>query len=302
MTLASGQTWYGMIVTKDATGALAAAAAGPVGTLYVNGVANAATVTIDGENPYSWAVTLPALTAGVSVSMYVTATIGAIETASVVAEDVIDNPVTVTTNNDKTGYELATGAVNANALASDAAAEIADAVWDESLTGHLNSGSSGKALSDSGAAGDPWAAPVRTLTMSAASIAAMVAGSSITVLRGDTWSISLTSLGNISARSKLWFTLKRNFHEEDSGAVVQIEETLGLARLNGADGTASHGALSVTDETSGALTITLKPAATSQLQPASLRYDIQMLTTTGAVQTLTEGTLIILADVTKAIA
>ena len=284
MTLASGQVWYGMIVTKDATGALAVAAAGPVGTLYVNGVANAATVTIDGANPYSWAVTLPALTAGASVSMYITATIGAIATASVVAEDVIDNPVTVET------------------LATDAAAEIADAVWDEPLTGHLNSGSSGKALSDSGAAGDPWAAPVRTLTMSAASIAAMVAGSSITVLRGDTWSISLTSLGNISARSKLWFTLKRNFHEEDSGAVVQIEESVGLVRLNGVAGTASEGALLVTDETTGALTITLKPAATSQLQPASLRYDIQMLTDAGAVQTLTEGTLIILADVTRVIA
>lgn len=36
------------------------------------------------------------------------------------------------------------------------AASIADAVWDESLTGHLSAGSAGKALYDSGNVADPW--------------------------------------------------------------------------------------------------------------------------------------------------
>lgn len=36
------------------------------------------------------------------------------------------------------------------------AASIADAVWDESLSGHATSGSAGAALSAAGAAGDPW--------------------------------------------------------------------------------------------------------------------------------------------------
>lgn len=50
--------------------------------------------------------------------------------------------VTVTTNNDKTGYRLSATGV--------------DDVWDEALSGHTTAGTSGKALSDAGAAGDPW--------------------------------------------------------------------------------------------------------------------------------------------------
>lgn len=90
MTVKSAQEWSGVVVCKDATGALATPSVGPVGALYVNGTANGATVTITGSNPYKWTVTLPALTAGDCVSMYVTATIATIATAAVVAEDVGD--------------------------------------------------------------------------------------------------------------------------------------------------------------------------------------------------------------------
>ena len=88
--LKSGQSLSGLIVTKDATGALATPSVGPAGTVYVNGVANAATVTVTGSNPYKWAVTLPTLTAGDTVSVYVTATISSVATAAVVFEDVAD--------------------------------------------------------------------------------------------------------------------------------------------------------------------------------------------------------------------
>ena len=53
----SGQAWAGSFVTLDATGALAAGT--PSGVLYVDGVANGATVTITGSNPYKFSVTLP---------------------------------------------------------------------------------------------------------------------------------------------------------------------------------------------------------------------------------------------------
>jgi hypothetical protein len=86
----SGQVWAGLITCTDHTGALIAPTVGPVGALYVNGVANGAAVTITGSNPYKWSVTLPALTAGDCVEMYLTATIGGIATASVVATDVSD--------------------------------------------------------------------------------------------------------------------------------------------------------------------------------------------------------------------
>lgn len=62
MTVKSGQALSGLIVTKDSTGALATPSVGPAGTVFVNGVVNAATVTITGSNPYKWAVTLPTKT------------------------------------------------------------------------------------------------------------------------------------------------------------------------------------------------------------------------------------------------
>ncbi len=89
-TVKSGQTWSGLIVCKDSTGALATPSVGPAGVLYVDGTANGASVTISGSNPYKWTCVLPTLTAGQCVSMYVTATIATIATASVVAEDVAD--------------------------------------------------------------------------------------------------------------------------------------------------------------------------------------------------------------------
>lgn len=42
------------------------------------------------------------------------------------------------------------------ALNDPTAASIADAVWDETLSGHLGAGSTGEALNAAGAAGDPW--------------------------------------------------------------------------------------------------------------------------------------------------
>jgi hypothetical protein len=50
--------------------------------------------------------------------------------------------VTVTTNSDKTGYGLSATAV--------------DDIWDEPTAGHATAGTTGKALTDAGAGGDPW--------------------------------------------------------------------------------------------------------------------------------------------------
>lgn len=40
------------------------------------------------------------------------------------------------------------------------AAQIADAVWDEAITGHLTAGTTGAALNAAGSAGDPWSTPL----------------------------------------------------------------------------------------------------------------------------------------------
>lgn len=51
---------------------------------------------------------------------------------------------------------LAANVITAASMAADASAEIADAVWDEAIAGHLSAGSTGEALNAAGAAGDPW--------------------------------------------------------------------------------------------------------------------------------------------------
>lgn len=55
-----------------------------------------------------------------------------------------------------------TGALSARVLASDAVGEIADGVWDEATSGHTTAGTTGKALIDSGAAGNPWSTDLST--------------------------------------------------------------------------------------------------------------------------------------------
>lgn len=108
----SAQAWAGLFVTRDGNGALSAATTGPVGALYKNGTSDAASVTITGSNPYKWSVTLPSLTAGDSVSMYITATVAGVATASVVAEAIGDTSRV---------SDLPTAAANATELLDQAA-------------------------------------------------------------------------------------------------------------------------------------------------------------------------------------
>ena len=149
--LNSAQVWRGIVVTRDATGALAAAAAGPAGALYVNGAVNGAAVAIAGANPYSWTVTLPALAAQDCVSMYITATVGGVATASVVTEDSIDTAWSSATRT-LTSFgtlvaDVATAVWAAGARTLTAfgtlVADMADAVWDELRAAHAIVGSYG---------------------------------------------------------------------------------------------------------------------------------------------------------------
>ena len=138
-----------------------------------------------------------------------------------------------------------------------------------------------------------WAYATRTLTMSPQEIADAVAGSSITQYRGTTWTIALTGLGDLSAHSKLWFTVKDSLDDADTDALLQVEKTDGLKYLNGAAypvGSKTDGAIAIDDASAGNITITVKPAATAQVARASKKYwDVKMLTTGGLVSVLAEG-------------
>lgn len=151
---------------------------------------------------------------------------------------------------------------------------------------------------------DVWSAASRTLTQSAASLATISAGTTLTMQRGDTLSIALTGLGNISTRSKLWFSVKETTSDDDSEAQLVIEETDGLVYVAGAAPTASQtGSITVTNATTGAATIGVSAAASASLALISKgKWDVQMLTSAGSVQTMAYGTAIVTKDVTRAVA
>lgn len=146
-----------------------------------------------------------------------------------------------------------------------------------------------------------WAYAIRTLTSSAAEVAAALTGSAITILRGDTLTVSWSGLGDLSARTKLWVTGKADRNHPDSAALFQVIEDSGLAIIaGGTEATAANASVVVTDEDEGDVTLTIKGVETSKLgELASGAWDLQILTTAGP-QTIIEGTLEVTLDVTRA--
>jgi hypothetical protein len=332
MSVKSGQAMTVLFSTANAmTGAAADAAGVPVGTLYINGVANDAVVTVTAvaTGLYKAAVTLPALSAGDVASLRVAATVSGIAGEGVVWQETADTRRTSDLNDlAAAGAQAAAAAALAaygaategdvTGLAIPTAGQIADAVWDETLAGHATTGSAGAGLAAAGAAGDPWAttlpgayasnqagalfawmkAQLEATIITAAQLQA--AAGSVTIHRGDTWTATMTGLGDLSGRTKLWFTVKAREWEADSEALVQIEETGGLLRL------ANHapvgtGSLTVTNAATGSITLALSAAATALLMPGvGYIYDVQMLT--GAtVRTVGVGAVTVTADTTRAV-
>ena len=149
-----------------------------------------------------------------------------------------------------------------------------------------------------------WSYAERTLTTSAVGVVTPTGGN-ISIVRGDSWSADITSLGDISTRTKLWFTVKHQRSDLDSASTIQIEETAGLIYLNSADASAraANGSITVTDEVAGDVTIALDEVETALLQQrAGLPYDIQMLDAAGDVTTLALAGATITDDVTRAVA
>lgn len=101
---------------------------------------------------------LPAALVGGRMDSSVGAMAADVVTAAAIATGAIDADAIAA--DAITAAKIATGAIDADALAADAGAEIADAVWDEAIAGHLGAGSTGAALNAAGSAGDPWSTPL----------------------------------------------------------------------------------------------------------------------------------------------
>lgn len=143
----------------------------------------------------------------------------------------------------------------------------------------------------------------RTLTMAMIAIlSSMIEGTSITITRGDTYSIPLVGLGNLAGRTGLWFTVKAHpGSTTDADAKIQVTEAVGLVRLNGASAQAGGASITVNDEAEGDITIHLTAATTAQLgAPASWRWDVQVAQPGPGVWTPRAGAFLVDADVTRA--
>jgi hypothetical protein len=149
-----------------------------------------------------------------------------------------------------------------------------------------------------------WANATRTLTTPAAQLAAGLDGTTLTILRGDTLTVAFTGLGDISTRTKLWFTAKESAGAKaDAKAAIQVEETEGLLYIAEAAATdATKATITVTDEAAGNLTLTVDADQIATLYLfRDGRYDVQVLKADGSVQTLTSGVCHVTADVTRAV-
>jgi hypothetical protein len=154
---------------------------------------------------------------------------------------------------------------------------------------------------------DAIKAKTDALDNSAVTFVTAVNGTTITVLRGDTLSASLTDLGALTDYVSIDFTVKENYSKTDDEATIRIRKNAsgvsdGLLRLNGAAALSSAlGSIAIDDLATGDITITLDETATDDLSTRIYVYDIQMITAT-EVKTLTYGKLIVTADVTRLVA
>lgn len=153
----------------------------------------------------------------------------------------------------------------------------------------------------------------RTLTQSMVAIlSSMIQGNKITVTRGDTCTIPIIGLGDLSGRDGLWFTVKMHpAHESDEQAKIQVTEDDGLLRLNGEAATAGDAAITVDDEVNGDITITLSAATMAALNTSgtfpsrtavkswSWRWDVQVRQPGPGVWTPRSGAFVVEEDVTR---
>lgn len=166
---------------------------------------------------------------------------------------------------------LATAASVA-ALNDPTAAAIADAVWDEALAGHVDAGSTGKALNDVGGGEAVTAANIQAWITAAltgtsnVTVVSVVSGSAITVYANDTWSFTVTDSSlALTGYEDLAFVVKVSDRHDDDDALLIIRKVTGLVRIaKAAPTSASNGSLVAASATSFTVVVAISETATLQ--------------------------------------
>lgn len=147
-------------------------------------------------------------------------------------------------------------------------------------------------------------ANVVSFAISPESIVSAITANSITVKRGDTWSLSLNGLGDITGYQNVWFTVKngKDIDSWDLSSMVQIDSDTGLLHINKTVATAGNGSLTVSDAAAGDIDITLDASEAVKLDSLlNAVWDLQYMTSAGAIVTLTGGTFTLSKDVTRTV-
>ena len=192
-----------------------------------------------------------------------------------------------------TAYDAATGA-DVAAISVPSAATVADAVWDEALSGHATAGTAGALLTASGAASDPLLNLVPgayasgtagyilgSINPAQVTVTSPVAtdGTSISIIRGDDYRNADGRALTFSGAT--WPTLT-------GGAVALIVDV---------NGTPTSYAGVITGAQS--CYVELTDTQTALLTPGAYDYDLQatLAGVDGSVITLVQGLLLVSADV-----
>lgn len=142
-----------------------------------------------------------------------------------------------------------------------------------------------------------WAYVTRTLTSTAAAVAAAMTGDDLTVTRAVTFSATITGLTISATWTKIYFSVKRSPGQPDSDALIQIVETNpgvgtdGLLYLDGAAAvTAAQASLTV-DQALGTIIILITDDATAALPDTDVTYsyDLKQYTVSDSASTLLVG-------------
>ncbi len=209
-------------------------------------------------------------------------------------------------------YDFTAAALAAAPSAGASAADIADAVWDETAADHDTAGSMGERLNDAGAASDPLANPVpgsyaagtageylgylptineRAALISAASIevtSAVEDDGTINIVQGDayttamgrqlTWTADYTGTSAISDATLTFWAITRDGYKDVDGSGIQI------GTVTGVEGTSD---VALTVELTSAQTALLA-GSTSKRQPTH-RYEVRAEWSDGTENRLARG-------------
>ncbi len=128
-------------------------------------------------------------------------------------------------------------------------------------------------------------------------------GPTILLHRGDDFVHTLLPpLGDLTAVTDSWFTVKADHTDTDDEAKILIQESVGLTRINGEAATvAGNGSITITAPTRGTVVVTLAAVEVAKLTSSSGKwfYDYQVTRPAG-ITTLLDGELVLVGDITRA--